>query len=231
VNKSRRRNNEHSYLSLTKWLIYLSLLIGGVALLIDLVVVINTFLNGEITARFIYKALAVLIVIGAAFYYYLLDARGFWIKNEKKSITYGAVAAAIVLLAVILGFMNIKAPADVREQKLDQTQITDLQQIQWQIQDHLILNGSLPESLDNLTESSKVPLPSAPEEREAYRYELTEQGFQLCATFAAASRSDEFLYSRPFAPTNEAPTILNPDNWEHGEGEVCFERVVTTRSE
>ena len=60
VNNFRRQNKAERHI-LTKWLIYLSLLLGGGALLIDLVVVIMAFLEGEITERFILKALAVLV--------------------------------------------------------------------------------------------------------------------------------------------------------------------------
>ena len=51
VNQARRKEQNGAYLGLTKWLIYLSLLVGGLVLLIDLVVVIMTFLEGEISER------------------------------------------------------------------------------------------------------------------------------------------------------------------------------------
>lgn len=227
VNKARRKEKNSNYLGLTKWLIYLSLLIGGGVILGDLVAVIMAFLNGEITERFILKALMLLIVVGAAFSYYLLDARGYWIKNEKKSIYYGLGALIVVVLAVGFGFANIDSPTNVREQKLDATQVTDLQNIQWQTQDYLVLNGTLPESLAALSEIGKVDVPTAPEDRPSYRYEITDKGFQLCATFVTATRGDEYLYARPILePVEKTPTIINPDNWEHGTGEVCFERVV-----
>ncbi len=224
VNKTRRQKHTSNYLGLTKWLIYLSLLIGGAALLIDLVVVINTFLEGEITQRFVLKALAVLLVIGAAFYYYLMDARGYWLSNEKRSIMFGAVAGIISLVFVVFGFASIDAPAEVREKRLDMTQTSDLQIIQGQIQNYLVMNEALPATLDNLT--SEI-MPIAPEGRMAYRYELTEKGFRLCATFAAASEKGEYMYgTTAYAPEIKTAVILNPDNWEHGEGEWCFERVV-----
>ena len=48
-----RRKEDGVYLTLTKWLIYLSLLGGGGVLLGDLVAVIYNFLEGEITTRFV----------------------------------------------------------------------------------------------------------------------------------------------------------------------------------
>lgn len=225
VNKARRKDAQAKYLGLTKWLIYLSLLVGGLALLVDLVVVIMTFLEGEITQRFIYKAFSVLVVVGAAFHYYLLDAKGYWLKQEQKSILFGIGALIIVSLSVIFGFTHIEAPTEVREQKLDATQITDLQNIQWRIQDYLTLNGSLPATLADI--EKQIPIQTAPEGRPAYSYAVTDTGFKLCATFAKTSQPDEFSFAGPITVGKEEKgIILNPDNWEHGTGEVCFERVV-----
>ena len=102
VNQLRRKSGE-KYLTLTKWLIYLSLLGGGGILLGDLVAVIFAFLDGEITVRFILKALALLIIIGAAFKYYLLDARGYWNTHEEQSKIFAAGGAVVVVAVLVRG--------------------------------------------------------------------------------------------------------------------------------
>lgn len=226
VNKSRRENTGGMYLSFTKWLIYLSLLISGLVLLGDLVTVVMTFLNGEITQRFILKAVTVLVVVGAAFHYYILDARGFWLKHEDKSIMFAIGAGVVVISAVLFGFTQIGSPSTVREQKLDDKQVEDLRMIQSQVQQYYILNNALPENLDAV--ATLAPLPSAPEDRPAYRYNKTEKGFELCATFAQSSVPGR--YTDYYAPIEEKGVIRNPENWQHDEGEVCFERVVNQLS-
>lgn len=228
VNRNRRSSRDPSYLGLTKWLIYLSLLIGGGIILGDLVITITTFLEGEITQRFILKVSAVLFIIGAAFHYYILDAKQYWVKNEQQSIMYAIGASLVVFTAIGFGFANVDSPAAVREQKLDLTQIQDLQNIQWQIQEYLVLNEVLPESLKALYKENGLTLPTAPEVRPAYSYEVTERGFTLCATFSSTSRQDEYSIARPLMPTEKTATIINPDSWKHGSGEVCFERIVQT---
>jgi len=220
VNNIRRQTPSNAYLTLTKWLIYFSLLIGGGALLIDLVVVILTFLEGEITIRFILKALAILVVIGAASYYYLHDAKGYWVRNEKKSIVFGLLAMLITTLTVVYGFTQIETPAVERQASIDQQQINDLQLIQWRIQDYLSSTDRLPESLVTL----EGTLPQAPSERTAYEYRVTDEGFALCATFQTESFND--MFPRSFVPQTSEAIIINPDNWLHGIGLVCFERKV-----
>ena len=221
VNKLRRSKTANSYLSLTKWLIYLSLLVGGGVLLGDLVVVIMTFLEGEITQRFILKALAVLLVVGAAFHYYILDAKGYWIKNEQKSILFAIGAIVVVFAALAYGFANIESPATVREQKIDSEQISDLQVIQSRVVEFYTLNQALPDTLLDLPVDT---LPTAVDGRAAYAYNKTSKGFELCAEFSVASNPQEF--SNPTFFGDKTALIANPDNWEHSAGNVCFERVV-----
>ncbi len=221
VNKLRRQEQNSSYLSLTKWLVYLSLLVGGCVLLFDLVFVIMTFLEGEVTQRFIFKALAVLLVVGMAFHYYVLDARGFWLKHESKSVMYGYGSLLAVFVIVALGFSYIETPAQVREMKLDETQISDLQSIQWKIQDALMLSSTTPASLDELYGEFDAPV--APEGRPAYKYEPTDTGFKLCATFSRDSINQANEFAPSYAPDMK---IKNPDNWAYKAGEYCFDRTV-----
>ncbi len=223
VNKIRRTETEGVYLSLTKWLVFLSLLVGGGVLLGDLVAVIMAFLEGEITQRFILKAFAVLVVVGAAFHYYLLDTKGYWTKNESKSVMFGIGALLVVLASIGYGFAHIETPAGVREQKLDAQQVTDLQQLQWRIQDYTATNSKLPETLEALGDGA---LPKAPEDRTAYTYAVTEEGFELCATFAQPSTENENYMYQSSIVVGEKMMIKNPDNWQHGAGEVCFKRIV-----
>lgn len=226
VNQNRRKAGGHDYPNFTKWLIYLSLLVGGGVLLGDLVAIIMMFLEGEITQRFLLKALAVLLVVGSAFHYYILDARGYWIKHQDTSIMYAIGVGLFVLVVLAYGFANIDTPSEVREQKLDATQVQDLQEMQWRIQEYVMLNDTLPESLDALYAEQGIPVPTAPEDRAAYRYERTAEGFALCATFATPSRNEFLSTARPIMSEDEMKQIINPDNWEHGAGEVCFDRVV-----
>lgn len=223
VNTLRRKEQNGAYLGLTKWLIYLSLLVGGIAILVDLVVVINTFLEGELTQRFILKALAVLAIIGVAVHYYVLDARGYWLKHESQSIYYAIGTAFIALVVVGFGITHIETPAEVREGRLDDQQVRDLQTIQSQIESYYALNDKLPQSLTEISET--FTLPEAPAGRAAYTYETTKTGFSLCATFARASTPEELMY---MPPIDETIAIKNRDNWTHREGRYCFERVVVT---
>ena len=220
VNQIRRTEKEGAYLTLTKWLIYLSLLLGGAILLGDLVAVILTYLNGEITTRFLLKALTLLAVIGAAFTYYIFDARGYWKEYEAQSKQYGFAVLAVAIGVLVLGFYHNETPAEVREMRLDQQQVTDLQEMQYRIEEYYRVENVLPE---NLAELFVTGTPTAPEERADYEYQvLDETSYELCATFSHAStRDSEFI--RPMT----VPFGKDNYNWDHPAGEHCFKRVVT----
>lgn len=231
VNKLRRGEADGTYLTLTRWLIYLSLLVAGLTLLGDLVSVVYAFLEGDLTTRFLLKALSVFVVIGAAFTYYLLDARDYWTAHEGRSIAFAAGATFLVFAALGAGLYHIETPAQVREQRIDEQQLSDLRQIEGQIANYLDENGELPETLEAAFLAG-MQQPTAPEGREPYVYRRTETGFELCATFANASEPGQYGQPRPVTPSqyDGEPRIENFGNFSHGTGRTCFERPVQNRA-
>lgn len=220
VNQIRRKEDEQ-YLTLTKWLIYLSLVVGGAILAGDLVAVINGYLNGELTTRFALKALVLAVVILAAFYYYLKDAQGYWQKHEKESIWFGIGTMVVVVAALVLGFMNSETPKEVREARIDDNQITDLQDMQWRIEDYYRVHSTLPETVGDVYDS--LPVPLAPENRAAYEYKPTSTTtYELCATFAQDSNQNDYRYAAPISEKNYT--------WTHSAGKWCFERTIETKN-
>lgn len=220
-----RRTEQGTYLALTKWLIYLSLLVGGGVLLGDLVATLNNFLNGEITIRFTLKALTVLLVTGTAFVYYLMDVRGYWQAHERHSQYYAGIVALAVVVALISGFMHTETPSEVRDMNLDAKQISELQDMQYRIQAYVIQSGSLPVSLSEAY--GGLESPTSPEGRMSYRYEvLSPNSFNLCAEFRTETKPGESI---PYATGSAEPFFIkNPDDWSHGRGEWCFMRVLST---
>lgn len=219
VNEARR-HSEGNYITFTKWLIYISLLVGGIIMLIDLVVVIQTFLEGEVTTRFILKAISVLFVIGVVFYYYLKDARGYWQMRPRHSVMYGAISTAVVIGMVGASLYHLEMPGDVRERKIDNQQISDLQDMQWRIEDFYRSNETLPENIAMVYTPANVP--TAPEGREAYSYEVTgDKTYEFCATFATASDRNQ-IETRPIV----SPGPEKNYRWDYSAGRWCFEREI-----
>lgn len=221
-----RRTEHGTYLALTKWLIYLSLLVAGIALLGDLVAILLGFLNGELTVRFILKALSVFVVVGAAFGYYLLDAKNYWQSHERNSVTYGVVVGVLVVIAIVFGYSKIEAPTQVREMNLDAKQVNDLMIIQSRIESFNQLHAKLPATIEEAYDGLEIT--SAPEGRAPYTYTVIDPSkFKLCANFAyPTGTTDYYAFSQPILV--EPMSIKNPNDWTHSGGEWCFERIINT---
>lgn len=221
-NEQRRKESGGKYTAITRWLVYLSLLVAGAVMLTDLVVLIMYFLEGEITKRFLFKVFALLLVVGSAFHYYILDIRGYFIKRKDVSVYFAMGAVAVVVASLLYGFANIETPAVVREMRIDENQVTDLQDMQRKVESFFNTNQALPEDLESAY--GRLPLPTAPEGVPAYRYiPKDEVSYELCATFTHPSASASEKYNMPIVDANY--------NWEHSSGEWCFTRTVKNMAE
>ncbi len=75
MNKEYVNNPEKRNVRIRKWLVYFTLFLAAVIIMGDFIVLINTFLSGEITARFIFKVITFLAVVGFIFGYYFSDLK------------------------------------------------------------------------------------------------------------------------------------------------------------
>lgn len=230
INKFRRHNATHNYLSITKWLIYLSLLAAGLLILGNLVAVILTFLEGELTNRFLLKAGTLLLIVGGAFYYYVQDARDYWNNKEKASLAYGAVVSALVLIFIVIGFTKLDNPQEMRDRTIDQRQISNLQEIQSRVSEYIYTEEAVPNTLEEAYGPYGRVL-KAPEGRSEYVYEVTENGFRLCAEFAQNSYNDEDYYFYDYPTYGDSFQVVGANNWNYQAGNFCFERTVVERNQ
>lgn len=206
-----------------KWLIYFTLFVAALIMVGDLVRIILTFLEGEITIRFILKALSVLLVAAIIFFYYLRDLK---LEKPQRSTKYIVWAIIIIILAaVVSGFFIIGSPKTERLHRFDYQRLSDLQSIQSQIVYNWQSKERLPVSLASLTdEISGFGVPLDPETKEQYEYRIiSTTTFELCATFNLPS--DENI-SRETAPMANPYSKSGFDNWKHEAGRQCFERTI-----
>jgi hypothetical protein len=227
VNKQRRVSDNQDYVGLTKFLIYLSLLVAGLVLLGNLVAVIVGFLEGELTSRFLLKSLIVLITIGGAFFYYIKDAQGYWLANEKQSLAYAATATVLILSVLVTAVVHIPNPTTVRGMKADNELVSTLQNIMWQVQSYYSENDVLPATVDDaFGEFDRLPNTS---ELADYAYSIeSETEYRLCTTFNHDSNELNSQY-RPSYEMENSITWKN-SNWDFKAGEWCFGREVSTET-
>jgi len=235
VQKEIANEPEKHELRIRKWLMYLTLFIASITIIVDLIQLVYNFYSGELTTKFALKVMAVLVVTGAVFIYYLWDLRGLWLKTKApKYFARGTVAA--VLVAIVSGFFIVGSPANQREIRFDDQRVSDLQNLQGQIINHWMQKEKIPATLDELKDSISgfVP-PMDPVTKLPYEYNVVSAlNFKLCATFTQPSIDKKFGKQEGRETYYDKPIAVQPgyyygntdSNWTHEAGRHCFERAI-----
>lgn len=211
-----------------RWALFLILFVAGGAIVIDLIVLLTTFLNGEeMSVRFLLKVLVVLLVAAGGFMHFIADLWGYWEKNPQYATRVNWGVAVLVVLTILAGFVIVGTPQEARLYRYDQQKVADLQNIQWQIVTYWQQKESLPATLADLADPiSGFHIPSDVQTGVPYHYDrLSPLDFRLCATFNAEDYSQTSIVpGRPVEPMGYLKT--GDETWRHGVGEVCFDRSI-----
>ena len=219
------REPARSELWVRKWFIYITLFVAAGIVIGNLVAVVNTFLGGELTARFALKVLSMVVIAAAVFGYYYYDlkraSRG---EGGTQPLFIGAAVVAVVA-AIVGGFLVAGSPATQRDLRFDEQRIGDLQNLQWQVVEYWRAKDVLPAELSLLEDPLRgVRAPKDPQSDEPYGYMvLRPLTFELCATFERESTDN---YGPEFARPKEFADGIGDVSWAHSSGEQCFERTI-----
>jgi membrane protein YqaA with SNARE-associated domain len=190
---------------LSKWLTYLVLLITAVTIVGDLITVVFTLLQGEITTRFFLKALTILVIAGIIFGFYYLERRKIQYHLEIPRTTFqyfGRGVTLLVVFAIVSGFFASGSPATERNRTFDRTRVEHLSSLSDCIESYARTLGQLPTSFTTLKQSSQFSYCASymqdPETKATYSYRVVTPSrmdgaarvgeFELCATFSLASQ-------------------------------------------
>lgn len=223
--REAKADDERREVGIRKWLLYLTLFATAITIVIDLITLVNYFLNGEITTRFILKIILVLATAAAVFGYYLWDLRTEHVAKSKVPRNSAIVTSLVVLVSVVAGFFLVGSPAQQRKVRFDDQRVSDLVSIQYEITNYYQnKDGKLPATLKDLTNSlSGFIVPVDPSTGASYEYATKGAlTFELCATFETDSVGDQANYTTPYRAYGENYY----GNWNHGTGRTCFERTI-----
>jgi len=223
IRKGIQADSSRADIWVRRWALFLTVFVAGASIIVDLIVLLTTFLSGEsLTTAFLLKVAVVLLVASAGFMHFLADLWGFWHKYPSRSRTVNWGVGLLVILSILAGFLIVGTPQEARMYRLDQQKVNDLQNIQWQIVNFWQQKQTLPAALGELSDQlSGYTLPIDVVSGQPYEYSQTS--FKLCATFNRAGGGQQIGrdYSYP-APVG----VKGMDTWEHGTGQTCFERTI-----
>ncbi|MBP7846384.1 MAG: hypothetical protein KA007_03005, partial [Candidatus Pacebacteria bacterium] len=75
-NKMKKSGIGHIDEIIKKWMLYLVVFLSSIVIVVDLVTLVQYFVSGEITTRFIYKVIITLLVALFVGFYYVLELKG-----------------------------------------------------------------------------------------------------------------------------------------------------------
>jgi len=200
----------------------ISLFISAITIIVDLIIFVYNFLNGELTIQFFLKVLVVLLVAGAVFGYYIWELKRQALKSKTPKIL-AIIVAAVVVGTITLGFFIVGTPADQRERRFDDQRVSDLQILQSQIVNYWSKKDVLPAELKNLEDSiTGFVVPVDPSTKQVYEYKIINPlTFELCAVFSKSSQ-ESGLASRSVTSAYDS----FQQNWDHEAGRHCWERTI-----
>lgn len=213
---------------LSKWLTYIVLLVAAVTIVGDLIALVYTFLQGEITTRFFLKALVILGLAGGIFGFYYLERRKIQYRaNIPRYVfqRFGIGTSVLVVVGIVLGFVAGGSPMTERDRSLDETRASHLSTLAGCIEQYAGSYQHLPKTLDEFRQYNEfnycLSSMSDPETGETYEYRIITPSllegsvpvgeYELCANFALESTN-----------TQSPPLYGSSSVWyEHGVGKSC----------
>ena len=231
IHKDADRDPSRKEIWVRRWAIILTLFLAGIAMVGDLITLLTTFLSGEeLTTAFLLKVLVIILVATGVFMHFLAELKNYWdmYPSHRRMVRIGVALLAIVTIGS--GFLIVGTPAEARLARFDAQKVNDLQNIQSQIVGFYQAKQKLPGVIADLNNSLNYgPVPVDPQSGESYVYQPGEGlSFKLCAVFNAESRGSQKVYyeSRAIVPVPIGGKGVVQDNWQHGMGQVCFERII-----
>lgn len=189
-----------------KWVTYIALFVSALIFFADLTYVIHSFLAGELTNRFLLKALVVGAVAGAVFSFYLRDVE----TGRPRARFFLAGSAIMVVGAIVAGLTGGGVPSQARQERFDVMRYQDLKYIASHLtclppgaEGRVLPKGLSTSALSRHCNGARVSEDhlTDPETGLPYIYRRkSDTDFSVCAKFYDARKA---LSKSPFPPRND----------------------------
>lgn len=210
INNGLRKNELEKDSSLRRWLTYFILFVSAVIILGSLIGILNSFLSGEMTLKFILKALTVFVISALVFSYYFYDIKRENVEkkdNNLKIFFWSSLSLVVIIFVSSLFF--VESPQIARQKKLDQIVLNRISTIESMVNSYYDLNHRLPENLQEISsEEGKIYFDQRslidPETGEKIEYnKIGDREFEICASFRTSSDDENgrsYYGDRKFNP-------------------------------
>jgi len=222
INKNLLSGNLEKESGIRKWLTYFILLVSAVVMIGWFIATVGSFLNGELTTKFILKSLTSILISALIFSYYLYDIKREDVSKNNDIIRiyfYGSIAIAAI--ALVAAFFFIDSPLKVRDQKFDQAIVNKFSQIDNAINAYYGENKKLPADLNALVNGGSTYYIllsdiTDPATGKVLDYNVKgKDAYELCATFKTENKTQ----------ANDKSYYVDT-RWLHDAGYQCLKQRV-----
>lgn len=205
-----------------KWLTYFILLIASIVMIGWMIAVINNFLGGEFTLKFILKAITALGISAIIFTFYLYDIKREETTGKKdktiKLYFYGSLV--LIIIAFIASLFTVETPTQARNRKFDEAIISDFNTINTAIENYYQDNQKLPDNINELKEKSNFLVSDDikdPINNKEYEYKIIDgKTYELCATFRTSNKDNG----------KHGLEYYRPEFYLHESGYQCLKNII-----
>ena len=215
-----------------RWLTYLTLFVAVAILLTDLIFLVLRLLEGDLTSRFLLKAVITGSLAGGVVLHYLKELRVG--ESEKSSVP--CFLSPVQLKGLLIGLIGISVagaiyvsggPVKARYLAQDQQRVKDLRSIYYDVDRFYQSEGRLPTELDELDKSPATFIDNKKDlmTGKPYGYAVVDGNtFQLSSDFHLPSPKRESSQgSRSYYKASD------DSFWNHGAGNHTFTIKVATK--
>lgn len=202
-----------------KWLTYFILFVSSVVMIGWLIGTINTFLSGDLTAKFTLKALTAVLISAAVFSFYFYDIRRAEVQGKNKIIQIYFYSSLVIILAAFVGSLFVvESPGETRDRRYDNLILDNFNNIDSAVSSYYLEYKKMPEGLNELkTEYSYLGDDSIKDPNKiSFEYKVIDgKTYELCATFRTSNKND-----------NNPEYSYYKDRWSHDAGYQCLRQKV-----
>lgn len=227
INKSLRLGQMNPQSGIRRWLTYLILFVVSVVVIGWLIATVNSFLDGQMTWKFILKFLTVLAISAIIFTYYLYDIkRGQTNGQDKVICVYLYATILVVLSSFVAALFFVESPKAAGQRRHDEAIVDSFNNISAAVNQYYVLNQKLPANLQELVDQAAggkyyyLTPDSLMDQvtKEPYVYEIVNgSDYRLCATFLSSTKD---------TTNNDLDSRYRFDGrWTHEAGYQCLDQT------
>lgn len=219
INTSLSKKDLDDDSGIRRWLTYIVMFVAVTVTLGDLIAVLNEYLDGSITIRFLLKALTIFAIAGGVFLYYFLDMSNASDSSRRlKNNLWAGVFWIAVLAPLVWAFTIFESPSEARLRNIDEQLVSELQMVKGAVEEYARVNGGLPQSIQELEQRPEqyIRLDDLLLTQYGFEYHrVSQRQFELCALFERDNTEDR--------TANRYGYYDWQTDWEHPMGNHCFD--------